>query len=259
MENVTLICKNCNNSFVGKYCNHCGQSAHTGRINLHYLIHEIQHSILHVDKGIFYTIKELTLRPGETLRSYLAGKRVNYFKPFAFVIILGTIQGLVAHFLNVYPETEMMPFIIPESSRGFQQEMMKLIYGHYSMTMLIMVPFSALSLYFLFRKYHYNYWEFLIVCSYIVGMQILILFVFYLLYYCIKSLWIPLAGSAIAYGFYCIWVLIQFFNKDSKLKTGIKVILGYLLTSVLYTLFVFGLTIIAIIILESMGIHVHLQ
>ncbi|MDH6353963.1 hypothetical protein M2132_000283 [Dysgonomonas sp. PH5-45] len=80
------ICKNCNSTIKGNYCQNCGQATKTDRINFHYLVHEIQHSIFHVDKGILFTIKELLLRPSITIKGYLEGKRVNLFKPFGFVV-----------------------------------------------------------------------------------------------------------------------------------------------------------------------------
>ena len=48
-NNMSDICKNCSTPVSGKYCSNCGQSTATARINFHYIIHEIQHSIFHVD------------------------------------------------------------------------------------------------------------------------------------------------------------------------------------------------------------------
>jgi len=81
---MAINCKNCNNLYDGNYCNHCGQSANTHEINFKSILHEVQHSLLHIDKGILYTTKELLLRPGKTISDYLNGKRVKHFKPFAF-------------------------------------------------------------------------------------------------------------------------------------------------------------------------------
>ncbi len=252
-KNRSPYCKNCNNPINGNYCSNCGQSSETGKIDFHYLIHEVQHSILHVDKGILYTIKELVLRPGSTIRSYLSGKRVNYFKPFAFVFILGTLYGFIAHFFKYYPENEIMPSLgYTESSLKYTQKTMELIYSNYSLAILILVPFSAFSTFIFFRKSIYNYWEHLIANSYIAGMQILILLIFYLLNVCFDRSWIFLIGSFITY-LYSIWVLVELFNDGSKIKTAIKATFSIICSFLILTFITFIAAIIAIIFLNILG------
>lgn len=256
-EKTQPYCKNCDNTINGNYCSNCGQSVKTGQINLHYLIHEIQHSIFHVDKGILYTIKELALRPEKTIKNYLSGKRVNYFKPFAFVIILGTIYGFVAHFFNLYPENEIMPsFDYSGNSFKYGQKSMELIYSKYSFAILALVPFSALSTFLFFRKNKYNYWEHLIINSYIAGMQVFILLIFYLLYVCFKSPWIYFTGSFLAY-IYTIWVLVGLFSKNSKLITIIKATSSLIVSFIILMAVVFTISFITILCLHIAGLWKH--
>lgn len=68
---MITTCKNCNHNFKGNFCNNCGQTANTHEINFTSILHEIQHGIFHIDKGILYTSKELFRRPGHTIREYL--------------------------------------------------------------------------------------------------------------------------------------------------------------------------------------------
>lgn len=56
-----IKCKNCSFSFEGNYCSNCGQTAKTERISFKFLWEDIQHGILHYDKGIVYTVKQLFL------------------------------------------------------------------------------------------------------------------------------------------------------------------------------------------------------
>lgn len=55
------------------------------RIDGKYIWHEIS-SILNFDKGIFYTIKELFIQPGKTVREFLIYDRKRLVKPIIFVI-----------------------------------------------------------------------------------------------------------------------------------------------------------------------------
>jgi hypothetical protein len=72
-------CKNCGLRFEGAYCPGCRQAAATSRISWNFLYH----------RGVWYTIRELTVRPGYTIAGYLAGKRERYFNPMLFLILCG--------------------------------------------------------------------------------------------------------------------------------------------------------------------------
>ena len=95
------ICKNCGNSFEGNYCNQCGQSAKTKRINHEFLWEDIEHGLFHYDKGIGYSLKKLFEKPGIVIFDYIEGKRVNHFRPISMVIIMATIYALIYHLLDL--------------------------------------------------------------------------------------------------------------------------------------------------------------
>ena len=67
-------CLDCGAALTDRYCAHSGQPADTHRITLkHLLLHDLPHSVWHVDKGIAYTFWQMLTRPGLTTRGYLAG------------------------------------------------------------------------------------------------------------------------------------------------------------------------------------------
>lgn len=94
-------CKNCGHRFEGKFCNNCGQTADTNRINYHDLRHQLTHSLFHIDAGLLYTSKQLFIRPGHAIREYLDGKRVNHIKPLSYILILAGFYILVCHLLDI--------------------------------------------------------------------------------------------------------------------------------------------------------------
>ena len=65
-ENKNL-CKNCDTVFNGNFCPNCSQSASTRRIDAQYILHDIPHSVLHIDKGLPYTFFRLSVNPGKAL------------------------------------------------------------------------------------------------------------------------------------------------------------------------------------------------
>ena len=92
-----MICKNCGHDFEGNFCPNCGQSAHTQRIDYKYLANEIPQSIFKLNRGFLYTIKELSLRPGQSIRGFVEGKRKPYYQPLPFLFITSAIYILASH------------------------------------------------------------------------------------------------------------------------------------------------------------------
>lgn len=187
----TVECKNCKSETSGNYCSNCGQTTKTHRIDLRHIIHEFSHGILHVDKGILFTAKELTLRPGRTIRNYLSGKRICYFKPFGYFFLLATIYVFCTHVNNPFDVSDEYAKFNVSIDAGFElgggdpadlqkkqvvenagvrlQEFFKLMNKHMVSLWLLAIPFFSLSTMLIFRKMKYNYGEHLIINSYIGG------------------------------------------------------------------------------------------
>ena len=90
-----MNCKNCNAEIFSKFCPDCGQPANLKKIDGNYIIHEIEH-VLHFERGILYTVRELIIRPGINIRKYLTENRSRLVKPIIFIIITSCIM----HFFN---------------------------------------------------------------------------------------------------------------------------------------------------------------
>ncbi|HTN16917.1 MAG TPA: DUF3667 domain-containing protein, partial [Chitinophagaceae bacterium] len=93
-------CNNCNTEIAQHYCPNCGQAAKIKRIDGHYIIHEIEH-VLHFERGILYTIRELITRPGQNIRNYLTANRSRLVKPIIFIIVTSLIYSLINHFFHI--------------------------------------------------------------------------------------------------------------------------------------------------------------
>jgi recombinational DNA repair protein RecR len=79
-----IECKNCGHKYEGYYCSICRQSADTSRITWKEIIEHFLSVVIDVDKGFFYTVKEMLIRPGKTISDYLQGKRIDHFNPLMF-------------------------------------------------------------------------------------------------------------------------------------------------------------------------------
>ena len=89
-------CLNCDQPLTDRFCAHCGQPAATHRLTMGHLLHEIPHSIWHVDKGIFFTLRELLRRPGPTILGYLRGQRARHFAPLSLLLLVTGIASFLA-------------------------------------------------------------------------------------------------------------------------------------------------------------------
>ena len=129
-----------------------------------WLIHEVQYGIFNVDRGIFFTLKELLIRPGHAVRDYLGGKRKRYFAPFGLIMLLGAISVVFVQWLDI----DFAAMAAPANGPG-QMKMpdMGEMMSHQTLMYLAMIPFMAVGTWLCLRKYGYNFVEHLIINTYI--------------------------------------------------------------------------------------------
>ena len=95
-----MNCKNCDTEVIQNYCPNCGQPAQLKRINGHYITHEIEH-VLHFERGILYTIRELLTNPGENVRHYISENRSRLVKPIIFIIVTSLLYSISTQFFHI--------------------------------------------------------------------------------------------------------------------------------------------------------------
>jgi len=235
---MTTNCQNCNTALQGKYCSNCGQSSETHKIDVHYLWHDVQHGLLHFDKGILFTTKELFTRPGNSIREFLEGKRVKHFQPISLVLVLAGIYGLLFHFFKI----NMFENYVVASGSGERvghineaiEKMSEWIGQHYSILALLQIPIFTIGTYLCFRKSGYSFVEHLIINTFLIGQRLILHIITFPLYYISNGTpmltsvdrIINLIGYALA-----IWTLIQLFKNQSKgiLRTIFSLLIPFLI------------------------------
>lgn len=154
-----VICKNCKHRYKGNFCPECGQKAKTSEINFNYFVNELPYELFQVNKGLLYTIARLTSAPGKAITEYIEGKRIRYFPPFSYVILMASFF-LVAKTLT---ENYHMGTIYAEETVGKNNPLLGLIFVGLS-------PMLALSFYLVFRKKSgWNFWKYEIMIIYLMG------------------------------------------------------------------------------------------
>ncbi|WP_343746600.1 DUF3667 domain-containing protein [Chitinophaga sp.] len=229
-ELSTSTCTNCETPVNEKFCGHCGQPAALKRIDSHYVLHEVQH-LLHVEKGLLYTIKELLLRPGRNVREYLTKKRDKLVKPVVYIIITSLVYSTIAHFFHIEKE-------IAGTATSATIGIFRWVEHHYGYANIIIGLFIALWLKLIFRKYHYNFFEIVVLLCFTMGTGMLIMAVFALAQG-VLHVSLMMAGSILPF-IYCAWAIGQFFAGKKPL--------GYLLAFVAYMLGMFSFYLVVVFV-----------
>ena len=219
-----MNCKNCNTEINSKFCPDCGQATELKRIDGHYIIHEIEH-VLHFERGILYTIKELTINPGQNTRKYLSENRTRLVKPIIFIIITSLIYTILNHLFHIEDG-----YVKYHEANGETQSavgsIVKWVQEHYGYANMLMGAFIALWLKLFFRKYDFNFYEILIMLCFVMGMGMLILSIFVIIQGITHLNVMTIAGVIVIA--YSVWAIGQFYDKKKTLSY-IKSLFAYIL------------------------------
>lgn len=216
-----MHCKNCTGKIHGNYCCHCGHAVELKRIDGHFILHEIEH-VLHFEKGLFFTIRELLLRPGKCVREYISENRSRLVKPIIFIIVTSLIYTLVEHFFHI----EKGYFKASYDGATGIIAISNWVQNHYGYANIIMGLFIAFWLKIFFRKQDVNFFEISILLSFVMGIGMLFLAVAAFLSGISGRNLMPFF-SFISF-IYLSWSIGQFFDQ-SKLTSFVKAGTAYIL------------------------------
>lgn len=166
-----VCCLNCDHPVPDRFCGRCGQDAHhTHRLTMADMLHDIPHSIWHVDKGILYTLKTMIRRPGATIRAYLAGKRVDHFRPLSLLFVVTGLYALLAALLHIDLVGPRDP-AVPEALWQMQVKGAAFLAKYTNWCYVAMVPVWALFARLFLKKGGFNYAECLIIAAFITAIS----------------------------------------------------------------------------------------
>jgi hypothetical protein len=222
-----MKCKNCNSEVNQNYCPNCGHPAILRRIDGKYVFQEIR-NVLNFEKGILFTIKELTINPGKNVKDFLNENRNRLVKPILFLIVASLIYTVLNSFFR-FEDGYNNYSALKESATLV---IFKWVQGNYGYANIIMAVFIALWTKLFFRKYKCNIFEILILLCFVMGMGMLIYSVFGIIQGLTQYKLMPLAGIV---GFvYTTWAIGQFFEKR-KVINYVKAFFAYILGMLTFT------------------------
>lgn len=236
MENINN-CLNCGSRIDGNYCSNCGQEAESYPIDWHYLLHDLQH-FFHLDSSFFYTAKELLIRPGETIRNYVDGKRATYFGPLCTALTVAGIYILIYYWGNIAPLNILSQMIITLNGMLYKEELFfpKWLVDNYAfIELLVFIPVFSIASYFAFYKFKFSFFEHIAINAFLSAQRMLIgVLTFPILILFSEGPYsnvIELMVAFIEIGF-TIWAFMTFFKKENKIH-----LLGLTLSMLLIVFF----------------------
>ena len=233
-------CINCHRAIAipdQKFCPICGQPTPAHRIDWHFLGHELEHSVLHMDRGVLYSLKELMLRPGHLMRGYLEGRRAKQVKPLLLLMITAAAVVLLGKFLlqgdlvgsamqagysrgsamrgdgNVDPALLLVTFTAVKNW----------INAHLTAFTLLCLPLEAAAFWLAFRGRGLNYPEWLVVSAFLTAQTFVFMAIAVLL-----QRWVPSAQawSMPVILIYATFSLVQLFQDRPRATTALRTMLG---------------------------------
>ena len=165
-------CLNCTAATIGKFCSNCGQKTETHRITLkHFLFHDILHGVWHMEKGIFFTTKEVLSRPGFAALDYISGKRVKYYNIFSLIVLILGFNLFLYHF---YDNLMLTIRGISDENEASSSALGQFASKYEKPLMLLLIPMLSICSYITFNKRKFNFAEHLIISGYVFAGYLLI-------------------------------------------------------------------------------------
>jgi hypothetical protein len=250
-------CLNCSETITANFCSNCGQKKFK-RIDKKYIWDELQYTVFHTNKGLLYSLKQLVKNPGKTAREFISGNRVNHYKPILLLFVLSGISTFLSYKVLNFRTIMETYFAKQQMNTGFMNDFMSLISSYNALFMLMLVPLFALTTKIAFRSWGHNYYEHLVMNTYILSfytiLNIVLLYPVMFFYRHNPDTFFSLTQYAFIAVPFMLVLFFKTFYYEKPLKAVLLRVLGVLgLTAAGYMLFIIIAVVAGIIIAISQG------
>ncbi|PJE42209.1 MAG: hypothetical protein CUR32_05255 [Flavobacterium sp.] len=255
MENI--LCKNCQTTTSGNFCSNCGQKTKTLRLDWQYIKDEVKYTILHVNKGFFFTLKELYTRPGDTINEFIQGKRINHYKPILLLFVLAGISGFLS--LQVDMNALMQGYnsqTLNSKAMMEYNKAMTWMFSHYALFEILALPIVSFLSWLSFKKWGYNYIENIIINCFAGGQRLVFSIISILLYLVVpKEALVKFSSiTAIMTFGLTVWTYASLYKDKPRTALILRILLFLFLLILVFFIFLVIFTIIFMVYLIKAGI-----
>lgn len=114
---VERVCKNCSNSFSGRYCNRCGERvSEAADKSVVSILSDVLQGFTFLDNKAIRTVKLMFARTGELTRNFMEGVRVPFMKPLSVFFIANLVYFLFPAFDTFNSPLRTQMHFLPHSA-----------------------------------------------------------------------------------------------------------------------------------------------
>lgn len=195
-------------------------------------------SVFNLERGLGYTMRNLTVRPGNAIKEFLfTERRVKHIKPMSFLILSVSISSYLI-FIKFPKELDFNSVGLVaglESISLLVKDIARCSLKYFNLVQMLKIPFISIGTFYVFRNPKLNFAEHLVTNSYIFSYTSIIL-VFLLTVSNIFSYQVIFVITLLNFA-YPIFVYYNIFT-DSLIVTMVKFFGIFFLTSILHLIFI---------------------
>lgn len=229
-------CINCGQPITNQFCSNCGQRAGVKRITFREGWVDFWARIYGFDGMFPRTLRDLTIRPGEAARLFIAGNRARYYGPVGYFFLMITVFLLLLDLLGIdtleFFREMSKNSLAPSVEKGSAEEKSSLVVLQFmsdnmKMIFFLMIPFQALlARYVFFRKSGYNFMENAVLPLYTAG-HVYWISIATVIIYKVSGVFLRSSIGTIISTLYFGYAYSNLFNYQPRWKSFIKGIATY--------------------------------
>ncbi len=201
-----MECGHASGDALLNFCSACGRPTGQRRIDWSYLVEQVRHGLLNLDRGLPYSLGSVLLRPGRLIRDYIEGRRARQVKRLTLLLVTAAAVELVGRFTAggdlIGSATHAGGDLVgnPDRVAIAAHESMKAVQAwanrNFVAMTLLMLPLEALALRLAFHRVGgLNYSEWLVVATFLTAQS----FLFWMGELALRR-WVP---AAVDWGIVC--------------------------------------------------------